>query len=116
MAKPGIKILRETIGTGYEVRRGDRVRITFDIQLNRGDYISRNRVSELTLYDREFIAGLRYALEGMRIGGTRVVQASPHLCFGNRPGGLVPADAVLIFHIHSMELIAKSDQSLTSPK
>lgn len=70
---------------------------------------------ELTLGDREVIAGLRYALEGMRIGGTRVVQASPHLCYGSQAVGLVPAGAVLIFHIHSVELIALADESPRTP-
>lgn len=41
MAKPGIKILREVIGSGYELRRGDRIKVGIDIQLNRGDYLSR---------------------------------------------------------------------------
>lgn len=43
MAKSGIKILEESPGDGPELKTGDRVRLRYDIQLNRGDYIVRDQ-------------------------------------------------------------------------
>ena len=48
-------------------------------------------------YDRVFlIAGLFYGIEGMRIGGKRVLKISPHLAFRDRGvGGMIPPNAPL---------------------
>jgi len=63
MPKPGIKIISEQIGSGTELKKGDRVRVKYNIQLNRGDYVMRDAESVFTLDDREMIAGFRYGLE-----------------------------------------------------
>jgi hypothetical protein len=43
MPKSGIKIVSETPGTGPELKKGDRVRLRYDIQLNHGDFLARDR-------------------------------------------------------------------------
>jgi FKBP-type peptidyl-prolyl cis-trans isomerase len=45
---------------------------------------------------RESIAGLRYGIPGMRVGGTREIVISPHLAY--RAAGIpgrIPANALL---------------------
>lgn len=105
MPKRGIKILSETPGLGPELKKGDRVRLQYDLQLNRGDFLAKDREETGIIGDRDAIAGLRYGLEGMRIGGTRRFRASPHLCYRDEGVASVPKNAVLIFDIKRVELI-----------
>jgi FKBP-type peptidyl-prolyl cis-trans isomerase len=80
MPKSVIKIVAETPGTGPELKKDHRVRVRYDIQLNGGEFLVRDQETVFIVGDRGFIAGFRYALEGMRAGGTRRFKASPHLC------------------------------------
>ncbi|WP_339907544.1 FKBP-type peptidyl-prolyl cis-trans isomerase [Symmachiella dynata] len=105
MAKSGIKILAETPGTGPVLKKGDRVRLQFDIQLNRGDFVAKDRDEILTVGARHLIAGFRYGLEGMRVGGMRQFRASPHLCYRDEELQGIPKNAVLVFNIKSVELM-----------
>ncbi len=100
-----IKILSEEMGKGPELKKGDRVRLRYRMQLHRGEFLGEEQVCETTMGSRELIAGFRYGLEGMRAGGTRKFRASPHLCYrdGAVPG--VPKNAVLIFDIQSVEIL-----------
>jgi FKBP-type peptidyl-prolyl cis-trans isomerase len=104
MAKPGIKILEECVGSGPPLEAGNRVLIRYDIHLNRGDCIMQDAESMVTIGDREYIAGLRYGLEGMRAGGTRRFRASPHLCYRDLDIPNIPKNAVLVFTIKSLQL------------
>lgn len=106
MPKSGIKIVSETVGSGPELKKGDRVRLRYDVQLNRGDFIARNRDEVWTVGDREAIAGFRYGLEGMRAGGTRRFRASPHLCYRDAELEKIPKNAVLIFDIKYVDIVA----------
>src|ERR1044071_4032547 len=106
MPKSGIKILAETPGTGPELKKGDRVRLRYDIQLNRGDFLARDRDEIWTVGDREAVAGFRYGLEGMRAGGSRRFRASPHLCYRDEELASMPKNAVLIFDIKHVEILA----------
>ncbi|MBB6050130.1 FKBP-type peptidyl-prolyl cis-trans isomerase [Armatimonas rosea] len=103
--KSGIKILSETIGSGPELKRGDCVRLRYDIQLCRGDFLVQDQEAMYTVGDRDFVAGFRYGLEGLRSGGVRRFRASPHLCYGDMALGSVPANAALIFDIKSSEIV-----------
>lgn len=105
MPRSGIKIVSETPGSGPELKKGDRVRIRYDIQLNRGDFLTRDEETVLTVGDRNSVAGLRYGLEGLRAGGTRRFRASPHLCYRDLELASVPKNAVLIFDIKHVEIV-----------
>jgi FK506-binding nuclear protein len=107
MPKSGIKILSETPGTGPELKKGDRVRLRYDCQLNRGDFLLRDRELVHTVGNRHTVAGFNYGLVGMRAGGTRRFRASPHLCYRDKGAGSVPKDAVLIFDIKYVEIVGE---------
>lgn len=106
MPRPGIKILAETPGDGPELTKGDQVRFTFDIRLNRGEAVLEDQVFEWTVGDRNLIAGFRYGLEGMRAGGTRTFKASPHLCYRDAEVQGIPPNAVLICEIRNLAIVA----------
>lgn len=106
MLKSGIRIVEESVGDGAELKKGHRVRMRYDIQLNRGDFLVKDQEMVLTVGDRNYVAGLRYGLEGMRVGGTRKFRASPHLCYRDQEQPNIPKNAVLVFTIRNVEPIA----------
>ncbi len=61
-------------------------------------------ISDLRIDREELIAGIFYGIEGMCIGGTRMLRISPHLAYGERGvPGIIPADAVLNVEICFLE-------------
>lgn len=104
MPKSGIKILSETPGTGPELKKGDKVRLLYDIRLNRGEVVVSDRDEVQTFGSRDVIAGFRYGLEGMRVGGARCFSASPHLCYRDREVAGIPKNAMLVFEIKRVEM------------
>jgi FKBP-type peptidyl-prolyl cis-trans isomerase len=99
--RPGIKILEDVLGMGEQVQRHCYYRMSLRAWLNKGNpviwtkpfgLLDQRHVSQdgktVTAdyrYDRVFlIAGLFYGIEGMRIGGKRVLKISPHLAFGEK--------------------------------
>lgn len=110
MPKSGIKIVEDTTGTGPQLKKGDRVRIRYDILLNGGDFLAKDRDEIWTVGDREAVAGFRYGLEGMRAGGSRRFRASPHLCYHDEELAGIPKNAVLVFDIKHVEFVAYVDR------
>jgi FKBP-type peptidyl-prolyl cis-trans isomerase len=106
--KHGIKIISEETGSGSALKKGDRVRVKYDIQLNKGDYLARDQESLFVIGDREMVAGFRYGLEGMRAGGTRKFRASPHLCYRDLELEKIPKNAVLIFSVKELEILSST--------
>ena len=106
MPKRGIKIISEEIGSGAELKRGDCVRVKYDIQLNQGDYLAKDQETIFKVGDRNQIAGFRYGLEEMKVGGTRKFRASPHLCYRDPELEKIPKNAVLIFNVKQVELLS----------
>jgi len=111
--KKGVKLLDDQPGTGDKVMRGKIYRMSLRMWLNKGEpvewyhpfglldhmIISDNRLS-LTAdyrYDREYLfSGMFYGIEGMRIGGKRIVEIAPHLAYGGTGvDGMIPPNALL---------------------
>ena len=96
----GIKVVIETEGTGHRAEKGDIVVFDCAASLNKGSAVHARRTQTLVLGSRRSIAGVEYALAGMREGGYRKVRMSPHLAY--RDVGVedkVPPDAVLIYEL-----------------
>lgn len=115
-AKSGIKLLEDREGTGEPAKKGDKVIYNIRIHLNKGDEVPLNERQaeflpvtmlrtengrrlvdhELLLGKRRAIAGVEYALIGMKPGGYRKVRLSPHLAYRDDGlGDLIPPNAVL---------------------
>ena len=116
----GIKVLEEREGHGRAAQKGDRIVYNLKIFLNQGDEVPLNeRQSEhlpaemirteggnrfvdhqIILGRRRAMAGVEYALFGMKPGGYRKVRVSPHLAYGaDGLQGLIPAEAVLVIEL-----------------
>jgi hypothetical protein len=105
----GIEIKDLTTGTGDEATKESIVAANVRMFLRRGDEVSPSpefgtrRVIDLGR--RDCIAGLRYGIPGMRVGGTREIVISPHLAYGK--AGIpdrIPANALLRCEVDLLEL------------
>jgi FKBP-type peptidyl-prolyl cis-trans isomerase len=100
----GVKIEDIEVGDGPVVKRGDRVRIAYELSLRRGDLVESVLDFTFKVGERRVIAGLEYGVEGMHVGGTRTITVPPHL--GYREAGVpgrIPANAALVFKVHLLE-------------
>jgi peptidylprolyl isomerase len=98
--RSGIRLLDEEPGVGRQAQKGNIVLFEFRATLSGGDTVHEPVRLEHRIGSRRIIAGVEYALEGMREGGRRRVRVSPHLGYGERGvPDRVPANAVLICEI-----------------
>src|SRR5262245_46621640 len=130
--KSGIKLLNERSGDGVPAKKGDRVVYNLKIFLNNGDEVPLNQKEleylpetmirtvdgyhfvdhSFRLGTREAMAGVEYALSGMRTGGYRKVRISPHLAYRDEGlGDLIPANAVLIVELWLREIVSQRDST-----
>jgi hypothetical protein len=105
----GIDITEVEIGTGEVAEKDSRVIVNVRGALNRGeifwDTFQDKKPMHIELKKRDYIAGLRYGIVGMRVGGRRKITVSPHLGYGAE--GLpdkIPANAVLRFEVELLEV------------
>ena len=98
--RSGLKVIAETEGTGARVENGDAVVFDCSASLNKGSVVHARRTESVVLGSRRFIAGVEYALVGMREGGYRKVRISPHLAYRDAGvEGKVPENAVLVYEL-----------------
>jgi FKBP-type peptidyl-prolyl cis-trans isomerase len=87
-------------GAGEIASRGSTVEVRYTLKLNRGEILKEDVHDSFTLGERRVITGLEYGVEGMRVGGQRLIRVGPHL--GYREKGvldIVPPNAVLEFDV-----------------
>ena len=98
-----------TLGTGSPAEKDSQVIVHVRGTLNRGEVFLDTRQGQqplrIELRHRECIAGLRYGIVGMRVGGRREIIVSPHLGYGDEGlPGKVPPNAVLRFDVELLEV------------
>jgi FKBP-type peptidyl-prolyl cis-trans isomerase len=103
--KKGIDIEVDQPGDGDIADKGSVVTIKYSLFLNRGDCIQKDEEYTFELGKRRAIAGLEYAVEGMKVKGKRTVRVSPHLAYkSNGVLHKIPPNAVLIFEIELLKV------------
>jgi FKBP-type peptidyl-prolyl cis-trans isomerase len=96
----GIKLVEETEGEGSVAQKGDKVEFESQGFLNKGECIQERMSATTRIGERQIIAGIEYALIGMKPGGYRKIRISPHLAY--RDAGVpdkIPPNAVLIYEL-----------------
>ena len=64
-------------------------------------------MTEVRIDRRSLVNGLFYGVDGMRVGGTRRLEISPHLAYGDRGvPGVIPPGAVLTAEITFLDTSA----------
>lgn len=97
------------LGTGEVATREHAARVRGSIRLRHGDPVRALPDDWIDLKRRDVIAGIRYGVEGMRVGGHRCIVVPPHLGYGEEgfaPAG-IPPGAMLICDIELLELRPK---------
>lgn len=114
----GIEITDLSLGAGDEALKDSCVAVDVRMFLRRGDEVSQSPYSGprmvIDLGRRECIAGLRYGIPGMRVGGMRQILVPPHLAYGEAGiPGRIPANALLRCEVELMEV---RDKGVTRPR
>ena len=117
----GLTQLLDIPGNGEPVRRQHTYRIRLRLWLNRGEPVrwqtawgpvgiarlddnGETLITEVRIDRSSLVNGLFYGVEGMRVGGTRRLEISPHLAYGDRGvPGVIPERAVLVAEITILE-------------
>ncbi len=107
--RPGIRAEDVGIGIGDEAVRGKVAIINLRIFLPGGTELPESSMPRsrlrIDLSRRDCIAGVRYGIEGMRVGGRRVLIISPHLAYGAKGvPGRIPPNAMLRCEIELLEV------------
>lgn len=120
--KKGVKLIEEEVGKGNPVERQKNYLVAIRITLNRGEvvqypekclnyYYEDFKVLEDGYFqhkvriDREnLFPGLFYAVQGMKIGGYRKVEITPHLAYGKKGiPEIIPPDAKLTVELKMLD-------------
>jgi FKBP-type peptidyl-prolyl cis-trans isomerase len=107
MKRAGGKVEFEDLrlGSGESATREHKARVACRIALHRGELVHNWANYWIDLKRRESIDGVRYGIEGMRVGGLRRVVVPPHLAYGEAGvPGQIPANAMLICEVELLEL------------
>src|SRR5215470_4916286 len=113
--RSGLTVLRDIPGDGEPVRRQHCYRIRLRLWLHKGQGVrwraaplgaarlednGETLIAEVHINRGSIINGLFYGVEGMRIGGTRLLEIAPHLAYGDQGvPDVIPGGAMLIAEI-----------------
>lgn len=98
--RAGVEFEDISAGDGPAADRGARVEITCTLVLNRGEIVESDKCYRFRVGERRVVAGLECGVEGMRVGGERIIRVGPHLAYRDQAiPGKVPAGAVLEFRV-----------------
>lgn len=105
-ARGKVKFEDLRVGEGSIATRRHKARVAGTIALRHGECLRRLDGEWIDLSRRETVAGFRYGIEGMRVGGIRRIVVPPHLAYGETgaPGVGIPPNAVLICELELLEL------------
>lgn len=107
--RPGVEFTDIVTGIGDEATRDKRVVINVRFSLPNGttlaDFYGDGKRITIELFRRDCIAGVRYGIEGMRVGGKRKLTIAPHLAYGKKGiPGRIPPDSTLLCEVELLEV------------
>src|SRR3990172_5483451 len=79
--RAGVEYEDIKVGDGPSAHRGARVEVRYSLFLNRGRLVREDQQYSFRVGKRRAIPGLEYGVEGMRVGGERLLRVGPHLAY-----------------------------------
>jgi peptidylprolyl isomerase len=106
---PKVDFTDLVVGTGAEATVGKSVVVNYTGTLTNGivfdSSFQRNEPFTLTLGAGQVIPGWEEGLQGMKVGGTRVLTIPSELAYGPQgAGGMIPPNATLVFQIQLVDV------------
>lgn len=100
----GVLVKDVIIGTGPVAKQGRKVSISYVGSLTNGQVFDKNQNHSKPLQFRlgtgQVIRGLDIGLDGMKVGGERIITIPPELGYGDKPmGDKIPKNSTLVFDI-----------------
>ena len=96
------------VGEGAEAAKGKIVVVHYRGILENGQEFdssySRNTPFDFPLGDGMVIQGWEEGVQGMKVGGKRKLVIPPHLAYGDRAIGSIPANSTLIFEVELVKV------------
>jgi FKBP-type peptidyl-prolyl cis-trans isomerase FkpA len=106
--KSGLKYEDLKVGTGQKAKAGDTVTVHYTGWLKDGkkldSSLDRGQPFEFKLGAGWVIRGWDEGVQGMKVGGKRKLIVPPHLAYGQRGAGLIPANAELTFDVELLKV------------
>jgi hypothetical protein len=122
--RSGLTVMLDIPGTGEPVQRQHNYMVRLRLRLNHGDPIrsqvpsgpvgvgrlednGETMITQMRIERRSMMNGLFYGVDGMRVGGTRRLEISPQLAYGEKgiPGS-IPENAVIIAEVTVLKAVA----------
>jgi FKBP-type peptidyl-prolyl cis-trans isomerase len=105
----GLKIEELNVGEGDQAEKGKTIVVHYTGWLENGtkfdSSLDRNVPFDFSLGTGQVIKGWDEGVAGMQVGGKRKLTIPSDLAYGSRgAGGVIPADATLIFEVELLEL------------
>ena len=105
----GLQYEDTTVGDGAEAKAGQHVHVHYTGELTDGRQFdsSRDRGEPLDfrLGVGQVIAGWDEGVQGMKVGGRRILVIPPELGYGARgAGGVIPPNATLVFDVELVDV------------
>jgi FKBP-type peptidyl-prolyl cis-trans isomerase len=99
----GLYVQDLRVGTGGFARRGGNAVVRYIGWLPSGKEVDRGEIT-VVLGENKVIRAWEEGLLGMRVAGVRRLVVPPHLAYGSRAVGAIPADAVLVFELQVVDV------------
>lgn len=97
-----------TIGTGAEAKPGTTVTVDYVGKLTDGTVfdssIERKQSLVFTLGAPGIIPGFQVGVNGMKVGGERLLSIPPSLGYGDKQAGAIPPNSTLIFDVKLLKV------------
>lgn len=97
-----------TVGTGAEATPGKKVTVHYTGTLTNGQKfdssLDRGQPFTFDLGSGSVIQGWDIGVAGMKVGGKRKLTIPPHLGYGERANGSIPANSTLLFEVQLLKV------------
>lgn len=107
-----LEMIDTLTGEGKEAVKGALLSMHYEGFLEDGtkfdSSIDRGRPFQFVIGSGRVIKGWDQGIMGMKVGGKRTLRIPSHLAYGERSvGGIIPANASLIFHVELLEVLTR---------
>ena len=105
MKNQGVSVRDVVVGSGAVIAPGQAVSVNYVLKLADGTLIQDSKLVSggqtfTFVYGAgQLIPGWEMGIEGMRVGGKRILTISPELGYGPQAVGPIPANSTLVFEI-----------------